>query len=149
MDLQEAREILFRNKKLRKIRAKNRPKYEAANLVFEERLKRKMTQIQLAKKIGTKQPSIARIENGDVLPSLEMLDKIAQALGTELTIKFLEEREYEIKPDQVRSGVVISKTIFGYNLNLSVCPASYEFEDNSYGNSLLLGTFAKNGGLNG
>lgn len=40
-----------------------------------------MTQKQLAKKIGTLQPAIARIESGSYLPSLRMMQKIAKVLG--------------------------------------------------------------------
>lgn len=134
MDLQEAREILFRNKKLRKIRERNRFKYQMANLVFEARLKKKMTQAQLAKKIGTKQPSIARIENGDTLPSLDFLEKIAKALGTSLIVpKFefmVEEKEVEIRP----SEDVIALTIAGANHlpNLvAPCYLNYKLKYNS------------------
>lgn len=139
MDLQEAREILFRNKKLREIRERNRLKYQMANLVFEARLKKKMTQAQLARRIGTKQPSIARIENGDTLPSLTMLEEIAKALGTVLLqprFEFMEGKEIEFKPDKARSEVVISTTVLGYNF--TVC---HEFKDSSYANNIPIGTF--------
>lgn len=46
-------------------------------IIIGLRLKHCLTQGQLAKKIGTKQPAIARIENGELLPSLEVLQKIA------------------------------------------------------------------------
>lgn len=151
MNLQEAREILFKNKELRAIRVKNRLKYQMADLVFEARISKKMTQTQLAKKIGTKQPSIARIENGDVLPSLEFLDKIAKALDTELVqpmFKFMEEKEIELKSYQARSEIVVSAKMLGNNYYLLKCPFSYELKDGSYDNSFFSGVFAKNGGLN-
>lgn len=46
------------------------------------RMKAGLTQKQLAKKIGTLQPAIARIESGSYLPSLTMMNKIAKVLGT-------------------------------------------------------------------
>ena len=65
-----------------------RPKYEAIGLVIKNRLKKKMTQKDLAKKIGTKQANISRFESGNVNPSLDFLSKIAQALDMKVDIKF-------------------------------------------------------------
>lgn len=55
-----------------------------------------LTQKQLAELIGTKQPAIARIENGDVMPSVQMLTKIANALHLKLTINFMPEQQIQI-----------------------------------------------------
>ena len=55
---------------------------EIGLMVTDARIHLGMTQEKLAQKIGTKQPSIARVENGAVLPSLKFLQKIATALGT-------------------------------------------------------------------
>ena len=44
-----------------------------------------MTQKQLAEKVGTKQSSIARLESGNYNPSLQFLQKVANALGKQLT----------------------------------------------------------------
>ena len=50
--------------------------------VFAARTKKGWTQTQLAKKMKTVQPSIARIELGNTIPSLDFLLRIAKALGT-------------------------------------------------------------------
>lgn len=47
-------------------------------MVEHARISMGMTQTELAEKINTKQPAIARIENGKSLPSLTVLDKIAK-----------------------------------------------------------------------
>ncbi len=47
-----------------------------------------MSQVELAKRAGTSQPSIARLERGLVSPTVISLDRIARALGTELVIDF-------------------------------------------------------------
>ena len=44
-----------------------------------------MEQKQLAEKIGTKQSSIARLESGNYNLSFQFLQKIANALGKQLT----------------------------------------------------------------
>jgi len=58
--------------------------FEIGNQVFSARIDAGLSQEKLAQKIGTKQPSIARIESGASLPSLSFLEKIAKALGTRL-----------------------------------------------------------------
>jgi len=51
-----------------------------------------LTQAQLAKKIGSSQPSIARIEKGlgYRTPQWETLDKIARAVGKQLKLQFVD-----------------------------------------------------------
>ncbi len=58
--------------------------FEVSEMVFEARINAGLSQSALAKKIGTKQSSIARVESGESLPSLSFLQKIAKALKTEL-----------------------------------------------------------------
>lgn len=69
---------------------KLRPWYEITRAMIGQRLKRKMTQKQLAEKIGTTQSAIARLEAGSVNPSLAFLDRIAKGFGTTLKITFQE-----------------------------------------------------------
>lgn len=59
-------------------------RFEVANLITEARYHCKLTQAQLAKKVGTQQPSIARIESGSTLPSLSFLERLADSIGTYL-----------------------------------------------------------------
>jgi predicted transcriptional regulator len=47
-----------------------------------------MSQAELARRAQTSQPSIARLEKGQVSPTVISLDRIARALGTELIIDF-------------------------------------------------------------
>jgi ribosome-binding protein aMBF1 (putative translation factor) len=47
-----------------------------------------MSQVELARRAGTSQPSIARLERGLVSPTVISLDRIARALGVELVIDF-------------------------------------------------------------
>jgi len=61
------------------------PGYQIARL----RILRGLTQTQLAEKVGTKQPSIARLENGSSLPSISFLTKLADALDARLEINLL------------------------------------------------------------
>jgi transcriptional regulator with XRE-family HTH domain len=58
------------------------PAYQVARL----RIRRGLTQAQLAELVGTKQPSIARLESGQVAPRLSFLRRVVEALGGTLTI---------------------------------------------------------------
>jgi DNA-binding XRE family transcriptional regulator len=63
------------------------PGYQIARL----RILRGLTQIQLAERIGTRQPSIARLENGSSLPSISFLQKVAAALDARIEVKLIPE----------------------------------------------------------
>ena len=62
------------------------PAYQVARL----RILRGLTQAQLAELVGTKQPSIARLESGKVIPKLDFLRRVVEALGGTLTVKIEE-----------------------------------------------------------
>jgi DNA-binding XRE family transcriptional regulator len=61
------------------------PGYQIARL----RIARGLTQAQLAKLVGTQQPSIARIENGKRLPSLSFLERVAAVLNARVEVHIL------------------------------------------------------------
>jgi|SRR5580700_8849979 ribosome-binding protein aMBF1 (putative translation factor) len=54
------------------------------------REKRGLSQRELAERLGTTQSAIARLEAGNVSPSLATLDKVADALGVELVVSFVD-----------------------------------------------------------
>ena len=54
------------------------------------REKRGLTQRELAERLGTTQSAIARLEAGNIAPSLPTLDKVAAALGVELVVSFVD-----------------------------------------------------------
>lgn len=58
--------------------------YSIGKMVIDARISRGITQDDLAKRLGTKQPSVARVEAGNSLPSLSFLQRMAEALETEL-----------------------------------------------------------------
>lgn len=62
-----------------------------------------LSQSQLAEKIGTQQPSIARLESGRGLPRLEVLQRIASALEMRLIVEFVPQtasiwKQYHVSP---------------------------------------------------
>lgn len=65
------------------------PEYEIIKAIIEARTNKKITQANVAKKIGTTQSAIARVESGTANPSLKFMYKLADALGLRLSIRFL------------------------------------------------------------
>lgn len=61
---------------------------EIAYQILELRKKKNISQAQLAKKIGTKQSNVARMEAGQQNFSVDILGKIAEALGCNVKIMF-------------------------------------------------------------
>lgn len=59
-------------------------------MIRKARLNKGLTQKELAKRVGSKQPSISRVENGKLLPTLTFLTKVADALETKLQLPTLE-----------------------------------------------------------
>lgn len=55
--------------------------------IINKRIKKGMSQKELALKIGTKQPSIARFESGTYNPTISFLKKISKALDSKLEVK--------------------------------------------------------------
>lgn len=65
------------------------PEYEIIKQLIKARNELNITQAELAKKAGTNQAHISRLESGSYNPSLKFLKKIAEGLGRELHITFI------------------------------------------------------------
>lgn len=87
-DWNEFKKELLKDPEVRKEYDMLTPYYEVISQVIGARIKRKLTQKQLAEKVGTKQSAIARFESGNSNPSLDFLQKIASAMGYQLSVKF-------------------------------------------------------------
>jgi len=84
----EHRKELLKDRKVKEEYDKLLPEYELAKSLIEQRLKKKMTQEDVAKKTGMPQSTISRIEGlTHGLPKLSTLKKIATALDAKLVIK--------------------------------------------------------------
>lgn len=66
---------LLSDPKVRKEYERLAPRYAVIAEVISARLKKGLTQKDVAEKLGTKQSAIARLEGGNVNPSLEFLQK--------------------------------------------------------------------------
>jgi predicted transcriptional regulator len=77
----------FKNKKVKKAYDSLELEFSIINQIIDKRIKKGMSQKDLALKMGTKQPSIARFESGYYNPTISFLKKISEALGSKLEIK--------------------------------------------------------------
>ncbi|MFA5184176.1 MAG: helix-turn-helix transcriptional regulator [Patescibacteria group bacterium] len=78
---------MLKDKKFSREYFRDDPAYDIGRMVEDLRIRNGLTQAALAKKISTKQSSIARLESGDAgLPSLSFLKRIADATGTILVL---------------------------------------------------------------
>jgi len=89
--------------------SKYRKAYEAleeefvlASAVIEARNRAGLTQKALAKKMGTTQPVVARLESGRVRPSLRTLERLARATRSRLRIHFEPQREMKLQAQPVK-----------------------------------------------
>jgi len=64
------------------------PEFELVEMIIGKRLQEGLTQTQLAKKIGTKQPVISRLEQGTYNPTIKFLRRVAKALDAKEVISF-------------------------------------------------------------
>jgi DNA-binding XRE family transcriptional regulator len=62
------------------------PEDQLVKAIIEQRKLKGMTQAELARKAGTRQSAIARLESGSYNPSLRFLKKIAKALDAKIEI---------------------------------------------------------------
>lgn len=62
------------------------PEMEIAFAIAEARHRAKLTQAELAEKIGSSQAMVARWERGTAMPSTRSLQRVAEATGTRLKV---------------------------------------------------------------
>jgi transcriptional regulator with XRE-family HTH domain len=87
---------LLKNKKVREEYEKLLPEYELARSIIEQRLKKKMTQEEVARKAGMPQSTISRIEGlTHGLPKISTLKKIADALDAKVVVRLESKRGLE------------------------------------------------------
>jgi len=78
----------MRDPKYRKAYDSLHEEFLLASAFIEARIRAGLTQQQLARKMGTTQPVVARLESGSARPSLRTLERLAAATGSRLQISF-------------------------------------------------------------
>lgn len=88
-DFQIYRDDLLKNPRLKKYYDEYGKQLEIAYQILQLRKKAGISQTQLAKKLGTTQSNVARIETGQQNVTTGTLQKIAVALDREVKIEFV------------------------------------------------------------
>ena len=88
MDHEDVKKLILQDQKVKSEYDNLDTLYNIKRQIIKLREEQGISQKELAKKIGTKQSAISRLENDDYNPSVELLDKVAHALGKKLDIRF-------------------------------------------------------------
>ncbi len=89
MDFKTDLERHLKDPKFRKLYDEHGRQLEIAYKLLQLRKQKGISQSEIAKKIGTTQGNIARIEAGNQNCTIQMLDRLAKAYDRELKIEFV------------------------------------------------------------
>lgn len=93
MNWKEHKKRLLKDPGFRKEYEALEPEYRLAAALIRLRLAKGLTQEDLAKRLNTKQESIARLESGGSMPSLSTVKRVADALDADLEINLRPRRK--------------------------------------------------------
>jgi transcriptional regulator with XRE-family HTH domain len=102
--LRTAAEILaeeLKDEEFRTLWEATAPARALANRLLEYRIEHGLSQTKLARKLGLKQPAVARLEAGEHMPTIKTLLRIAEALDIEILL--------DIKPSTRQESFVSSR----------------------------------------
>lgn len=89
--LDNVKKRLLANPKVKAEYERQRHEFALSRSLIEARAKAGLSQDELAKRMGTTQSTIARLESGKQLPSLRTLYRFAEATGTRAVIKLVKQ----------------------------------------------------------
>ncbi|PIQ04627.1 MAG: transcriptional regulator [Candidatus Nealsonbacteria bacterium CG18_big_fil_WC_8_21_14_2_50_37_10] len=81
---------LLKEKRIKEAYEKLGYEFAVIEMIIKRRIEKGLSQKELAKKIGTKQSAISRLESGTYNPSLSFLQKVGEALDAKLKISLIE-----------------------------------------------------------
>jgi HTH-type transcriptional regulator/antitoxin HipB len=85
--LKQFKKEIFKRPGVRKAYAEMQPEFKIIRKLALARAGKKLSQRDLAKKIGITQSALARFETGGVNPTLSFIQKITNGLGLKLIVK--------------------------------------------------------------
>ena len=88
MDHNDVKNHIMQSSEVKNEYEKLKPIYEIKKQIIKLRIEQGLSQKELADKIGTRQSAISRLENDDYNPSVDFLNKVADALGKKLEVRF-------------------------------------------------------------
>lgn len=125
MKLSDLQNQLNQNSDYRQAEQKYHLQFELANAILKARIEKGWSQSELARRVGTKQANISRIENGLSNPTLNFLMKLTQVLDLKLALSFEGMKitqQFYIMADSdqlrtykiVRNSILYSKDVIEY-----------------------------------
>ena len=84
--LRDLKKRLMEDPEFREEYAQADQEYALAAQLIRARMAAKLTQAEVAKRLGTTQSAIARLEGGRISPSVATLQRYADATGAQLTV---------------------------------------------------------------
>lgn len=63
--------------------------YKVARELIRLRKQQKLSQSEVARRAGLKQPAVARLESGAVKPTLDTIQRVARALGRQVEVNLV------------------------------------------------------------
>ncbi len=88
-DLSELREELMLDPEFRREYEALQPEMDITRAIFDARIRAGLTQQELSQRSGISQADISRLEHGTRNPSLTLLKRLAEALDSTLSIRFI------------------------------------------------------------
>lgn len=85
---EELKKELFKDLKVKKAYDDLQPEFAIVQAIIDARVKKKISQAELAKRMGTGQAVISRLENANSSPSLALIKRLAEALDLKVEIHF-------------------------------------------------------------
>jgi transcriptional regulator with XRE-family HTH domain len=76
-----------------------RLRYELGKVVRERREELGWSQTELGRRSGMRQPAIARFEAGGTVPTIPLLERLAEALGLRLVVQMAPVADSEVTSD--------------------------------------------------
>lgn len=83
----EFRKELMSDPKVKKAYEDLQPEFAIVQAIIDARVKKKISQEELAKRMGTGQAVISRLENANAKPSLSLIKRLADALGLKVELR--------------------------------------------------------------
>ncbi|MBF8250119.1 MAG: putative transcriptional regulator, family [Candidatus Levybacteria bacterium] len=87
-DWSDLKKELLKDSKFKKLYEESQPEFEIAKAIIRGRIKNKITQKELAKRMNTTQSVISRVEQARTSPSISFLKRLAAALNASLSVRF-------------------------------------------------------------
>ena len=77
---------LLKDQEIKRAYEKLGPEFALIKMIIRKRIEKGLTQKELARKIGTRQSAVSRLESGTYNPTISFLEKVAEALDARLRI---------------------------------------------------------------